>query len=114
MYDLILFNNATKKAYLYSGLTDTGEKLYYRFENFIIGDIPYGEYEYALIYNELKGVEYTFKNTLLETLLEAYGITYRLADLSPELGLLKYLPEDNEEEAPVYRDTEKEYFYRRK
>ena len=114
MYDLILFNNATKKAYLYTGLTDSGEKLYYRFDNFHPGDIPTGEYTYALIFNELTGVTYTFKNSLLDTLLTVDGTSYRLGDLSPEIGLLKYLPTGAEEEPATYRDTNKEFYYRRK
>ena len=114
MYDLILYNNATKKAYLYTPLRDTGEKLYYRFEDFDPGDIPYGEYEYALIFNELGILQYTFKNCLLDTLITFDGNTYRLGDLSPEIGLLKYLPEGDETPQETYRDTEREYFYRRK
>lgn len=114
MYDLILFNNATKKSYAYTGLTDTGEKLYYRFDNFDPGDIPSGEYSYALIFNELGILEYEFKNALLDTIIRFDGATYRLRDLAPELGLLKYLPEGDEQEAPTYRDTEKEFYYRKK
>lgn len=112
MYDLILFNNATKKAYLYQGLEDTGEKIYYEFDNFNIGEIPYGEYEYALIYNELTGVTYEFKNGLFETLIHYEGATYRLPDLNPELGLLKYAGEEKRED--TYRDTDREFFYRRR
>lgn len=112
MYDLFLFNNATKKTYIYTGLEDTGEKLYYEFDNFDPGDIPYGEYSYALIYNELAGVEYTPRNALLETEVAWQGNVYRLRDLNPETGLLKYLNEDTEE--PAYRDTDKEFYYRRK
>ena len=112
MYDLILFNISTKKAYLYPKLEDTGEKLYYEFDSFDIGDVPYGEYEYALIFNELSGVTYEFKNGLLDT-LEHYGDTiYHLGDLSPELGLLKYLGEEKSDVS--YRDTDKEFYYRRK
>lgn len=114
MYDLILFNNATKKAYAYTGLTDTGEKLYYRFDGFDPGDIPTGEYTYALIFNELGILQYEFKNSPMDTLIHFDGATYRLGDLSPEIGLLKYLSEDNTENAPVYRDTEKEFYYRKK
>lgn len=116
MYDLILFNNATKQTHVYTGLTDSGEKLYYEFDNFDAGDIPYGEYAYALIYNELSGVTYEPKNALLDTLVTYDGQTYRLGDLSPELGLLKYVPEESEEEekAPSYRDSNVEYYYRRK
>lgn len=112
MYDLFLFNNATKKTYIYTGLEDTGEKLYYEFDNFNPGDIPYGEYSYALIYNELAGVVYTPKNALLDIEARYNGETYTLRDLNPETGLLKYLNEDTEE--PAYRDTDKEFYYRRK
>lgn len=114
MYDLILFNNATKKAYVYPSLKDTGEKLFYRFEDFNPGDIPYGEYQYALIFNELGILDYDFKNVLLDTLITFDGQTYQLRDLSPELGLLKYLPEGEDEDAPTYRDTQQEFYYRRK
>lgn len=113
MYDLILFNNATKKAYLYSGLEDSGEKPYYRFEDFDIGDVPGGEYNYALIWNELTGVTYTFKNAILDTIVSYDGQEYQLRDLNPELGLLRYVTEETGEQ-PTYRDTEKEYYYRKK
>jgi hypothetical protein len=115
MYDLILFNNATKKAYAYTSLDDTGEDRYYRFENFEIGDIPYGEYSYALFFNELGVLEYTFKNSLWGTTVTYDGQTYQLKDLSPEIGLLKYLPEgEDEEPQETYRDKDVEYYYRKK
>lgn len=116
MYDLILFNNATKQCYVYPSMRDSGTEIYYRFTNVDLGDIPYGEYEYALIFNELGTIEYEFNNSLLGTLLHFEGETYRLTDLAPELGLLKYVPNEEEaqEDAPVYRDTDTEYYYRRK
>lgn len=111
-YDLVLFNNATKKAYVFTGLTDVGTELYYDLNNFDPGDIPCGEYGYALVFNILTGVEYTLKNSLLDTELTYNGTVYRLADLMPELGLLKYLGDT--EENTQYRDTEKEFYYRKK
>lgn len=111
-YDLILFNNATKAAYVFTGLTDIGTEMYYDLAGFEPGDIPYGEYSYALIYNVLRGVEYTLKNSLLGTEVTYNGVTYQLEDLTPELGLFKYLNDSVEE--PEYRDTEKEFYYRKK
>ena len=111
-YDLILFNNATKKGYVFTGLTDTGTEMYYDLNGFEPGDIPYGEYSYALIYNVLTGVEYTLKNSLLGTDITYNGITYHLEELTPEIGLFKYVNENVEE--PEYRDTEKEFYYRKK
>lgn len=111
-YDLILFNNATKKVYVFTGLTDVGTEMYYELSNFEPGDIPCGEYSYALIYNVLEGVEYTLKNSLLGTELTYNGTTYHLEDLTPETGLLKYLSDT--EEDTQYRDTEKEFYYHKK
>ena len=111
-YDLILFNNATKQAYLFRGLTDIGTEMYYDLAGFDPGEIPYGEYGYALIYNVLNGVEYTLKNSLLDSEVNYNGTVYRLEELTPELGLFKYI-NDNVEE-PEYRDTEKEFYYRKK
>lgn len=110
-YDLILFNNATKKGYVFTGLTDIGTEMYYDLTGFDPGDIPYGEYGYALIYNVLRGVEYTLKNSLLGTEVTYNGVTYHLEELTPELGLLKYVNDSVEE--PEYRDTEKEFYYRK-
>ena len=111
-YDLILFNNATKNGYVYRNLYDAGTNACVQINGFDIGDVPTGEYTYVLLRNDYGYADYTLKNTPLDSFITAGGVEYRLGDLNPEIGLLKYLS-DNEEE-PVYRDTEKEYFYRRK
>ena len=112
-YDLILFNNATKKTYIFEKVPDAGNGMYYELAGFDPGDIPTGEYSYALIYNALSGVQYTPKNSLLGTELTYNGRTYQLEELSPETGILKYIGEGVEDNAE-YRDTEKEFYYRKK
>ena len=111
-YDLILFNNATKNTYIYKGIPDIGNGMYYELADFDAGDIPYGEYSYALIFNALSGVEYTAKDSLLGTEVTYNGVTYKLEELTPEVGLLKYVNDDEEE--PVYRDKDTEFYYRKK
>lgn len=112
MYDLILHNNATKENFLYTGLTDSGERNFYLFEGFDIGDVPFGEYQYFLIWNELSGVTYTFKNVPLDTIVTAKGKDIQLVYLHPETGLLKYI--DTDDETPSYRDKDTTFYYRRK
>lgn len=113
IFDLILFNLATKKAYLYRNLFDAGTPNAVQINRFDIGEVPTGEYEYALLKNTRGYLEYTFKNSLLDTVVSLDGTEYSLFDLNPDLGLLKYIGEDTGEE-PEYRDTEKEFYYRKK
>lgn len=112
IYDLVLFNNATKNTYFYKGIPDIGNGMYYELADFDAGDIPYGEYSYALIYDALTGVEYTAKDSILDTEVSYNGTTYRLEELTPEVGLLKYVSDEGEE--PVYRDRDTEFYYRKK
>ena len=112
-YDLVLFNNATKQGYVYKNLYDAGTPMCVQINEFDIGDVPTGEYTYVLIRNDYGYVDYTLKNTPLDSVLLAGGQEYRLTDLNPEIGLFKYVGEDSENE-PQYRDTDKEFYYRRK
>ena len=111
-YDLILFNNATKVSYFYTGKPDVGNGMYYELADFEPNDLPYGEYSYALIFNALADVSYTAKNSLLDTEVTYNGTTYLLKDLNPELGLLKYV--DDSVDDTQYRDTDKTFYYKKK
>lgn len=113
-YDLLLFNNATKHGYVYRNLYDSGEATYYQFNFFNFGDIPTGEYSYALIPAVGYRV-YAFKDNLLDTQIGGEG-GIKLKEYQPVVGLLKYVEQDWEErqKEPTYRDTDKEFFYRRK
>lgn len=109
LYDLVLFNVSTKKGYAFSGLGDSGGALSFTFNGFEMGeDMPFGEYAYALVPYNGSAEAYKFGDNILETTI--YG--QKITELNPVLGILKYV-DDNAEE-PVYRDTDKEYYYRRK
>lgn len=109
LYDLVLFNVSTKKGYVFNGLGDSGGALSYTFNGFEMGeDMPFGEYAYALVPYSGPAEAYKFGDNILETTIYGQKITER----NPVLGILKYL--DDSVEEPVYRDTDKEYFYRRK
>lgn len=110
-YDLLLFNNATKHGYVYRNLYDSGEATYYQFNEFDLGDIPTGEYTYALVpttgYREC-----VFKDNFLDTMVG----NNELRDLQPVVGLLKHVENDwvEKQNEPTYRDTDKEFYYRKK
>lgn len=109
MYDLILQNSASKKEYLISGLTDSGNRLAYVFEDFQMpADAPEGEYYGALIYNGRDDVSYNFKDVLLDTILDTEEGSVMLRDLRPEIFLMRYGTFNPDF---LSRDGDKEYLY---
>lgn len=108
-YDIILQNSATKREYLVSGLTDSGNRLAYVFEDFAMPeDAQFGEYYGALIWNGRRDVTYEFKDVVLETILHTNEGDVRLRDLRPEVFLMRY---GTVEAEAVYRDNNTEYYY---
>lgn len=115
-YDLLLMNNATKAGYVIRNLKDTGGETCFTFNLFQLsseefGDIPFGEYTYALVGN-MGYREYDFKDNLLDTVASGHAIKNE----NPATGLFKYVDEAwvEKQNEPTYRDTDKEFYYRRK
>lgn len=108
-YDIIIQNSATKQEYLISGLTDSGNRLAYVFEDFVMPEgAQSGEYYGALIWNGRGDVEYEFKDVLLETILHTGEGDVQLKDLRPEVFLMRY---GTVEASAVYKDNNTEYYY---
>jgi len=112
-YDVLLQNNTDKQIFILSGQESTAEaKLYIEFDGLTLPKkAQNGEYTYAVIANELTGVEYKPKNGLLETIVTYSGATYRLGDLKPYTGLLRV---GEIEEKNVYQEKpkNKNYYYK--
>lgn len=105
---LFIQNNATRQIYVYQNLSPAeSNHLWIRFEDMDLGEIPDGEYTYALIAgNE---IEYTPKAVLLDTLIADTDMT--LKDLQPAIGLLRV---GIFQEKNVYNQPEepKHYYYK--
>lgn len=116
MFDLILQNNGTKQVKAIGGLSNASDNnLYYLFDNFEMPeDLQYGEYSYFLIRNDRDDVEYEFRDVVLDSILHTDDGDVILRDLRPEIGLLKYIDESSTTATPTFRDTERDYYYRKK
>ena len=115
-YDMLLFNNATKTGYVYRSLYDSGGETSYLFNNFDIGDIPFGEYSYALLVN-MGYRNYVFSDNILNTKVKVSGKPTRsINDYNPVLGILKYTEQEDIQEfyGPQYRDKDTEFIYYKK
>lgn len=116
MYTLFLQNNATKKEHYFDGLENiSGNSLYLQFE-LDLDEFVSGEYTYACFYNDREDCEYEFKDILLDTLVKTGDGNVILRDLQPELGLLRIAMSNESIEVakPVYRETNTEFYYRKK
>lgn len=115
LYDILIFNNSTKKDYLFQGQEDTsGTKLYHRFENLDLSALPSGEYSSYVIRNDYStGVTWDIQDVPLNSVLTYDGKHYVLRDLLPEITLLK-LGTEATTDNNSYRAQNEEYAYRKR
>lgn len=115
LYDILIFNNSTKKDYLFQGQVDTSNnKLYHTFENLDLSGLPSGEYTVYTVRNEYStAVTWEVKDVPLNSILTYDGKQYQLSVLMPEINLLKIGTEATKDDSG-YREKDTEYTYRKR
>ena len=114
-YDILIFNNSTKKDYLFQNQEDSSNNgLYHTFENLDLSELPSGEYNYFTIRNDYgEAVEWQVSDVPLNSILKYDGKEFLLKDLLPEIGLLK-IGTENTKDSSSYKKKDVEYYYKKK
>lgn len=114
-YDILFFNNSTKKDYLFQNQEDMSNNgLYHTFENLDLSGLPSGEYTVFTIRNAYgEAVEWQVSDVPLNSILTYEEKGYKLSDLLPEITLLKLGVEATEDKS-VYKPQNEEYAYRKR
>lgn len=112
-YDIVLQHSASKREWVITGLTDSGNELAYLFEDFEMpADAPDGEYYGLCFRNDRDDVEYTLKDVILDSIASVSdGTEVQLKYLRPEIFLMRYGEITSD---ASYRETDKQYYYRKK
>lgn len=113
MYDIILQNNADKRVFILSGMTNVSQShLWLGFENVELPEgAEDGEYTYAVIRNVLRGVTYDPKAEVLDTIVTYEESSVTLRDLKPMVGILRVGTPATKN---VYKaDNKKNYYYQK-
>ena len=115
LYDILIFNNSTKKDYLFQGQEDTSNNpLCHTFENLDLSGLPSGEYTCYTIRNDYgTAVTWDIKDVPLNSVLTYEGKEFKLAALLPEISLLKLGVEETIDKS-VYKAKNEEYAYRKR
>lgn len=115
LYDILVFNNSTKKDYLFQGQVDYSDNnLYHSFYNLDLSALPSGEYTVYTIRNEYStAVTWEVKDVPLNSILTYDGKQYQLSVLMPEINLLKIGTEATKDDSG-YREKDTEYTYRKR
>ena len=114
-YDILLFNNSTKKDYLFQEQEDSSNNgLYHKFENLDLSGLPSGEYTDYIIRNDYgESVRWHFTDVPLNDILTYEGKEYKLKDLLPEVGLMK-IGTENTADTSTYKKKDVEFIYRKR
>lgn len=114
-YDILIFNNSTKKDYLFQGQEDiSNNPLCHTFENLDLSDLPSGEYTVYVIRNDYgTAVTWSVCDVPLNSVLTYEGKQYKLDDLKPEITLSKLGTEATTDKS-AYRAQNEEYAYRKR
>lgn len=114
-YDILFFNNSTKKDYLFQEQIDSADNgLYHKFENLDLSGLPSGEYTSYIVRNEYgTAVTWTFSDVPLNDILTYEGIGYKLEDLKPDITLVK-VGTDATQDTSTYKKKDTEYYYRKR
>ena len=114
-YDILLFNNSTKKDYLFQDQVDASNNgLYHTFLNLDLSGLPSGEYSVFTVRNEYgSAVTWTIGDVPLNSVLTYEGKQYKLSDLNPEINILK-MGTDAIEDKSVYKPSNQEFYYRKR
>lgn len=115
LYDILIFNNSTKKDYLFQGQEDTSNSpLCHTFKDLDLSELPSGEYTVYVIRNDYStGVSWDVKDVPLNSVLTYEDKQFKLADLLPEISLLKLGVEATIDKSS-YRAQNEEYAYRKR
>ena len=115
IYDILIFNNSTKKDYLFQAETDYSDnKMYHSFKDLDLSDLPSGEYTTYVIRNDYgTAVTWSVCDVPLNSVLTYEGKQYKLDDLKPEITLLK-LGTEAPTDKSAYRAQNEEYAYRKR
>lgn len=114
-YDILIFNNSTKKDYLFQAQEDSSSNpLYHTFENLDLSALPSGEYTVYTIRNDYEtAVTWEIQDVPLNSVLTYDGKHFKLVDLQPEITLLKLGVEATTDKSE-YRAQNEEYTYRKR
>ena len=114
LYDILIFNNSTKKDYLYQGMVDNSTNSLRHIFNLDLSELPSGEYNTYVIRNDYStAVTWEIKDVPLESVLTYDGKQFKLDDLKPEISLLKVGVEATEDKN-TYKPQNAEYAYRKR
>lgn len=115
LYDILIFNNSTKKDYLFQGQEDiSNNPLCHTFENLDLSALPSGEYTVYTIRNDYgTGVTWEVRDVPLNSVLTYDEKQFKLSDLLPEISLLKLGTEATTDKS-VYKAKNEEYTYRKR
>lgn len=115
IFDILVFNNSTKKDYLFQGQEDySNSPLYHSFENLDLSGLPSGEYSCYVIRNDYStGVTWEIKDVPMNSILYYEDKQFKLSDLLPEISILK-IGTDATEDKNEYKAKDVEYAYRKK
>lgn len=115
IYDILIFNNSTKKDYLFQAETDYSDNnLYHSFRDLDLSELPSGEYTVYTIRNDYgTAVTWSVCDVPLNSILTYEGKQYKLYDLKPEITLMKVGTEATEDKSQ-YRSKDTEYAYRKR
>lgn len=115
LYDILIFNNSTKKDYLFQGQADySANKMYHTFSDVDLSELPSGEYTSYVIRNDYStAVTWEVQDVPLNSILTYDEKQFKLIDLKPEISLLK-VGTDATTDKSVYRAQNEEYAYRKR
>ena len=114
-YDILIFNNSTKKDYLFQGQEDSSTNpLYHTFLNLDLSGLPSGEYTVYTVRNEYgTAVTWSVEDVPLNSVLTYEEKGYKLSVLKPEISLIKIGVEATTDKS-TYRAQNEEYTYRKR
>lgn len=114
-YDILIFNNSTKKDYLFQNQEDSSNNgLYHVFSNLNLSGLPSGEYTTYVVRNDYgTAVTWTVSDVPLNSILTYEEKGYKLSVLNPEINLLKIGTEATEDKSS-YKPQDVEYAYRKR
>lgn len=114
-YDILIFNNSTKKDYLFQGQEDYScNKMYHTFSDVDLSELPSGEYTTYVIRNDYStAVTWEVQDVPLNSILTYDEKQFKLIDLKPEISLLKVGTEATTDTSS-YRAQNEEYAYRKR
>lgn len=106
-YILILQNNYTHQAMVFDVTNTSDDPKFYKFDDFEIpDDMPYGEYNFWLICDELDYEIPVFSNDMMDTVIKVTGTDgtvydLKVSDLAPDTGIIKYVDANGRTEQSI-------------